>query len=342
MCPFWSVGFHHRVHFPARMSRPMLILARSHRDSWGGVLEVLEEHLRVLMPEAALVCDAESAYSHHIEAQVLIPTDARVDATVLDELPRLQLIHQAGAGVDAIDLHAASDRGIRVARVPTAVSGADRAVAEHALGLMLALSRAHASFGRAITDRCLGTPRSASLVGAAIGLVGVGAIGSRLLRLLEPIGARVIAVNGGSHCALQADHLEWVRGPEGLPDLLARADVVVLACPLTRTTAHMIRDETLALCKPGVMIVNVARGGLVDEDAIRRALDCEHVSAFASDVLEAEPADPAHPLVTHPRTLVSPHIAAATQPVVEAIAETIAANIVRANAGSPLRHEVNP
>ena len=141
----------------------MKILYKSQAESWGGLYQHLSKRLERLLGKVEIVCDPGPHFLDHADAQVVIPTSVRVSAGVLAELPKLRLIQQPGAGLEGIDIRAAQNRGIAIASIPTDVSGAADAVAEHVLGLMLAMTRKHREFPEALAHRALGCPVASSL-----------------------------------------------------------------------------------------------------------------------------------------------------------------------------------
>lgn len=309
---------------------------------WGGIDARIAGRLQAgAAPVAMQVAPlAEAGVLDTVE--ILIRTSGSVTAPLLDRMPRLTLVQQAGAGVEGIDLDAARRRGVAVANVPTDRSGAAQAAAEHALAMMIALSRRHAEHAAAFQARMLGAPLGRSLAGQTIGIIGFGAIARALVALLAPFEVQVIAVSRSGRPRPGAPTLDWLGALEALPALLARANILVLACSLNDTSRHLLRAGTLEGCRDGVYIVNIGRGGLLDIDAARAGLATGRIAGLALDVFEQEPLDPSDLLLRDPRVIASPHIAAATTGVVERTAELIVANVRAALAGDPLAFVVTP
>ena len=307
----------------------MIILYKGQPEAWGGVYQILQNRLPGLGRELNLRCQPDDHFIDQHDVEVLIPTAAKVDDIALAKMPHLRLVQQAGAGVEGIDLLAARARNIPVANVPTDVSGAAQAVAEHALGMMLALARRHRDYRAALERRCLGTPVGSSLFGKTIGIVGFGRIGRHLAMLLEPFRVSIVAISRTGIGPAVGSHVRWVRPAADLPYLLREAEIIVLACPLDSATSSMLGRNALRMCKRGVCIINVARGAILDAEAALDALREGHISSLGLDVFESEPPDPASALLTHPNTLASPHVASATAEVAEATAQVVAENIDR-------------
>jgi phosphoglycerate dehydrogenase-like enzyme len=249
-----------------------------------------------------------------------------VSAEVIARAPRLRLIQKIGSGVNTIDVEAAKRRGIAVCNLPGTNS---RAVAEMTLLLMLACLRrlpelhSSARSGRwqeawALQDR-LGELR-----GRTVGLVGYGAVAKLLLPMLKAMGAKV---------------LYWSRRRKNaeLKALVARADIVSLHLPLTPET-HGILDPRRM--KPGAILVNTARGGLVNEHYLIEALKAGHLAAAGLDVFAAEPPTAGHPLLALPNVVCAPHLAWLTQETLERSLTAALANVRRLAAGKRLLNRV--
>lgn len=232
-----------------------------------------------------------------------------INGTVMDAAaPALRVIARHGAGVDGIDLPAAEARGLTVTRAAGANA---RSVAEHAMALMLCLLKdlpsVTAGMREGLWEKTSRMTRD--VAGVSLGIVGYGAIGSRVARLADAFGMRVAAFDP----LLPAGPLP---GPgdrmADLPALLARAEVLSLHCPLEAATRGMIGAAELAALPGGAILVHTARGGIVDEAALLAALDSGHIAWAGLDVFAKEPLDAASPLRTHARVLPTPHLAANT------------------------------
>jgi D-3-phosphoglycerate dehydrogenase / 2-oxoglutarate reductase len=243
----------------------------------------------------------------------------KVTAKVLDGAKRLKVIGRAGIGVDNVDIPAATAKGIIVMNTPF---GNSITTAEHAITLMLALARqipqadASTQAGKWEKNRFMGV----EITGKTLGVVGCGNIGSIVAERAHGLKMKVIAYDPFlSHERAVDLGVEKVE----LDDLLRRADFITLHTPLTDKTRNIIDGRALALTKPGVRIVNCARGGLVEERALRAALDSGHVAGAAFDVFTVEPATE-NPLFGHPNVVCTPHLGAATMEAQENVALQIA------------------
>ncbi len=244
----------------------------------------------------------------------------------------IRLIVQRAVGVDNIDLDAARSLGIRVAHVP---AYSPESVAEQAAVLLLALARhlpqarTHMQHGNFALDGLLGF----TLHKKTIGIVGMGRIGLAFARILCGFGCRVIA---HSRSAFQSADVEAVS----LETLWREADVISLHCPLTPATRHLVNADSLRTAKPGLVLINTARGGVVDTAAVLDALDAGRLAAYGADVYENEACvffrdcsvcgydDPLlKRLIAHPRALVTPHQAFFTHEALREIATSVAASV---------------
>ncbi len=255
-------------------------------------------------------------------------------AAMIAAAPRLKLIQKIGIGVNPIALEAAKARGIPVCNLPGTNS---RAVAELTLAMMLAalrrLPRFDASVRRGVWTDPLLEDGLGELGGRVVGLVGYGAVPRLLAPVLAAMGCRLIYTDQ----APVPDALgEW----RSLRTLLAEADVVCLHVPLTEETAHLIDAAALARMKRGAVLINTARGGLVDQAALTEALRSGHLAAAGLDVFEAEPPDFAAPLFRLPNVVLSPHVAWLTTGTFDRSFALAAENCRRVAAGEALLHRV--
>lgn len=236
----------------------------------------------------------------------------------MDAAPRLRMIAVFATGYDKIDIAAARERGIAVCNVP---GYSTEAVAQHTFALMLALvdritEAASTPIGESALSR-LPLPRFC-LGGKTLGIIGLGAIGRRVARLASAFGMRVYAAE---HLGTVGGAVEALTPPVGaaerdggisrlpLPQLLAESDIVSLHCPLTEQSRHIINADAVERMKDGAMLINTARGALVDETALAAALRSGKLAGAAADVTETEPPPADCPLRTAPNCILTPHVA---------------------------------
>jgi D-3-phosphoglycerate dehydrogenase len=266
---------------------------------------------------------------------LVVRSRTKVTAGLLEAGPALRVVGRAGVGVDNIDVAAALARGIVVVNSPLA---ATTAVAEHTLALMLALARqvpaadAALKQGRWEKSAFMGT----ELSGKTLGLLGLGRIGAAVAVRATAFGMTVLAFDP----YLDPDQVRSRgAGPAGLDEVLAQADYLSLHLPLTAETRGLLGASALARMKPGARLVCAARGGVVDEAALREALDAGRLAGAALDVFEHEPPPPGS-LAAHPRVIATPHIGAQTAEAQACAGEMVAQEVLAALRGGPLRWRV--
>jgi D-3-phosphoglycerate dehydrogenase len=271
-----------------------------------------------------------------IDADGLIAGLDQIDAPALAAAKRLKVIARYGVGVDRVDVAAATRRGIVVANTPGANSAA---VAELAVGLMIALGR-HICQADQATRRGE-WPRYAGvgLRGKTVGLVGFGVIGREVALRLRAFGCRLLA----SDPYIQPDAAAGgAVSLVALDELLALSDVVSLHTAATAANAGMVNAEFLYKMKPGALLVNTARGELIDEAALQQALDKEHLAGAALDCFCKEPPGPDHPLLRMPQVIASPHMGAHTDEAVNAMGRMSLDACLAVLRGERPAHIVNP
>ncbi|MFU8817227.1 MAG: 2-hydroxyacid dehydrogenase [Pseudomonadales bacterium] len=270
------------------------------------------------------------------DADVLWHCLRPVDARVLDAAPRLKLVQKIGVGVNTIDLQRARERGVAVCNMPGTNS---RAVAEHALGLMLAVLRQVPRFdadvraGRGWSWDSLRQDTLGEIGGRSVGLVGFGAVPQLLAPVLGALGARVLYTARRRRDTAVAEFRE-------LDQLIAEADIVSLHVPLTGETERLMDRQRFATMKPGTLLINTARGGLVDEAALLEALQSGPLAGAGLDVFAAEPLAPGHPLTRRDDVVLAPHVAWLTGETLERSLAVAVANCQALLAGGELRHRV--
>jgi phosphoglycerate dehydrogenase-like enzyme len=311
-------------------ARPVLIVFIG--ESFSAARKMVAE---LLPGDEVRACPADELPSGAID--VLVPTMSRVDAQLMDRVqPRL--IQQFGAGLEGVDLDAARERGIPVANVPAASTGNAASVAELAVLHLLALSRRLDESRVALRNRQLGEPIGQSLVGRTATVLGLGGIGREVLVRLRPFGARLLGVGRRPSAELDADTnamLDAYYPAERLSEALSQSDLLILCTPLTPQTRGLIGAAELAALRPGSLLINVARGPVVDRDALLTALREGHLAGAGLDVFWDEPIDPADPILEQ-NVLATPHVGGVTVQAGRNTAQKFAANIERLRSHEPL------
>ncbi|MDO8863788.1 NAD(P)-dependent oxidoreductase [Haliea sp. E1-2-M8] len=303
--------------------------------------DFLARRMRQRMPswlELAIVDPEDEAgiKEQLLDTDVLFHVLAPADRALMSLAPNLKLIQKIGVGINTIDLDEAHRRGILVANMPGTNS---QAVAEMTLGLMLTAMRKIVTFDQA-TRNGQGWSLSPETMddvgeigGKVVGLIGFGAVPQRLAPALTALGAKVI------YCDRRAS-----ASPNGervpMDDLIRRADIISLHVPLTLETQAMIGHVQLEKMKKGVILVNTARGELIDEQALYGNLVSRHVRCVGLDVLNTEPACSDNPLFTLPNVIVTPHVSWLTLETIERSLTVAVENCQLLLNGSPLIHQV--
>jgi glyoxylate reductase len=265
-----------------------------------------------------------------------------VDAGLLARHPGLRVVSNMAVGYDNVDVPACAARGVAVGHTPGVLTDA---TADLTMALLLAAARrvleaaSDARAGRWHTwtpDGWLGV----ELRGATLGIVGLGQIGAAVAERARGFGVELIYAGrpGSTREAARAAELGATRVE--LDELLARSDFVSLHLPLSPATTHLIDAAALARIKPGAILINTARGGIVDQDAVIAALRAGRLRAAALDVTSPEPLEPEHPLYTTPGCLVLPHIGSATEATRKRMAALACENLLAGVRGQALVHRV--
>jgi D-3-phosphoglycerate dehydrogenase len=268
---------------------------------------------------------------------LIIRSGSKVTAKVLEQAGRLRVIGRAGIGVDNVDVPVASRKGVVVMNTPT---GNAVTTAEHALSLLLSLARkipaATASIraGKWEKNRFEGT----EIAGKNLGVVGMGNIGRIVADRAQGLKLHVLAYDP----LLSSERAESI-GVElvSLDQLFARADFITIHAPLTPETKHLIGEATIPKLKKGVMIVNAARGGIVDERALAKAIVDGHVAGAALDVFAKEPIEADNPLLALEQVVLTPHLGASTAEAQDRVAKEIAEQVVEYLSAGTIRNAVN-
>lgn len=291
------------------------------------------ERVGTLAPE-----DLEQVIGKYHGAVIRTPT--RLTARILEKATNLRFVGRAGVGTDNIDLDAATELGITVMNSPRSNT---ISTAEHTTALMLSVARlvphAHASVTAGEWNRK--AFRGVELYGKTLGIVGLGAVGTEVAKRAKALGMTVVAADpnvGGGEAASMGVELV------GLPELCAQSDVVTLHVPLEPGTRNLIGEGEFESMRDGVILVNCARGGVVDEAALLAALDSGKVYGVGLDVYESEPPGD-NPLFEHPRSVFTPHIGAATREAhvrvateaAEAVAEALTRGVIKNAVNRPPR-----
>ena len=299
---------------------------------------------RVIAPTGASLVSAQTKDPTRLaeavaDADAVITQFAPVNADVIAAMRRARAIVRYGIGVDNVDLAAARNHGIPVCNVPDYCIDE---VADHTLAFILALTRQVAPQSRLVHDgvwKFSGRPSDfRTLAGMTCGVVGFGRIGRGVVRRLVAFGGRVLVSD-----PVATPEAVAAVGAQAAPlaTLLAESDLVTLHCPSLPETKGLINAATLAAAKPGLLVVNLSRGDLVDPAALVAALDSGKVAGAALDVFSPEPIPAGHPILGRDNVILAPHIASVSAAAVDRLRTTVARLAVAAISGGTLASIVN-
>jgi phosphoglycerate dehydrogenase-like enzyme len=324
------------------------------------------ERIRAAAPGARIVNVSVEGMADASLDDVEVLLRGAITAEVFDRImgraPRLAWVHSATAGVERVLTPTSRERGIVITNARGVFS---RPIAEYVVMMILAISRRLPQLLELQRERTWQPLEGAELRDVTVGIVGLGSIGRAVGVLATAFGCRVVAVrrraqepdDGATGDSTEAEDpvngaasdtplgrvmLDRVMSPEELPELLGESDFIVLAAPLTPETQDMINDESLAAVKPGAWIINVARGRLIDERALLRALRGGSLGGAVLDTFREEPLAPTSPFYDLPNVIVTPHTSWSSGRVLDRSVELFCDNLRRFASGEPLLNVVDP
>lgn len=247
------------------------------------------------------------------DCEVVITNKTVLSKELLEQLPRLKYIGVLATGYNVIDIEAAKNLGIIVTNIP---AYSTMSVAQHVFALLLSVTDRVEHYTTEVVDGhwssakdfCYWNTPLTELDSKILGVIGYGNIGKAVCHIAQAFGMNTIAFTSKSPSQLE----RGVKKASSLDELLKISDVVSLHCPLTPETRYLINSDTINKIKPGAILINTGRGGLIDEEAVARALRDGRLGAFCADVLSSEPPAKDNPLLTAPNVYITPHIAWAT------------------------------
>jgi D-3-phosphoglycerate dehydrogenase len=294
-----------------------------------GDLEAEREALAAIDCELELAPDPEALADHAAGAAGMLVCFAPVGEDVIEAAADCRVIARYGIGVDNVDVEAATRAGIQVTNVPDYCLDE---VADHAMALLLASARGVVSAARNVREGGWTVPQEGihRIAGRRLALIGLGRIGTRVADRARAFGFEVVAYD---------PYVEG--GASSVEEAVSGADAVSVHAPLTDETRHVIGERALDAMERAPVLINTSRGGLVDLDAVTRALDDGRLSGVALDVTEPEPLPADHPLRTHPRAIVTPHMSFYSAEAQAELQRRAVDEVVRALTGEPPRCPVN-
>ncbi len=303
----------------------MKILYAAPENAWGGFLGFIRSKLPQHHFEASGRFGVDTLKGY----DVLIPTMCPVTREMLEQSDKLRLVQQCGAGLEAVDIQAAQNLDIKVANVPTDISGNADSVAELGIYMMIGLSRNVQGMARSLANRKMGEPPGRALSGQTVGLVGLGGIGRALIKRLKTFNVRLIGIKRNNRQNTMKElGLEWIGGPEDFREMLEQSDFVILCLPVTPESKNLMNHASFSFMKQDAFLINLSRGALVDYDALFEALDSSKIAGAGLDVFWEEPPDPDDPVFKY-NVMATPHIGGSTDVSMQGIVKLVAENIQR-------------
>jgi phosphoglycerate dehydrogenase-like enzyme len=313
-----------------------ILFGREHFSAgmpWEGLARFLPEH-------EIIACSSNTLVDSITDADVVVPFGSRVDRALI-ERGRFGLIQQFGVGLDTVDIPAATRAGVWVARLPASTTGNADSVAEHAIMQMLMLSRKLEQVRTAWQEGRWAQPPGIALVGKVACILGLGDIGAAVARRLHAFGMTLVGVRKNPALGAPADlPFRQIFGPQALHEALQAADYVIVCINYTPESHAMLNAAAFHAMKPGAFVINIARGGLIDHDALMSSLDSGHVAGAGLDVFWEEPVALGHPLFRY-NVVATPHLAGVTDVFYTGGARAFAENIERYARGEQPRHVAN-
>ena len=303
----------------------------------------MRDQILAVAPGARLIpVNAEGHADDSLENVEVLLRGWSLGGDPLDRLvgraPKLRWIHSVSVGVESLLTPCVLLRGLTVTNGRGVF---DEPIAEYVLTMILAVCRRLPQLFELQRERTWQPLEAREMAGLTIGLVGLGGIGCRVAELARPFGSRVVAVRRHPESG-SPEGVEVLGGMDALPALMAASDFVVLAVPLTSETESLINDDVLLAAKPGSWVVNVARGGLIDERALLRALRSGPIGGAVLDTFREEPLPENSSFYRQSNCIITPHTSWSSGAVLDRTLEAFCENLRRYRAGEPLLHVVDP
>ncbi|CAI0556765.1 unnamed protein product [Linum tenue] len=271
----------------------------------------------------------------------------RLDSNVLSRANRMKLVMQYGVGLEGVDIDAATKCGIKVARIPSDVTGNATSCAEMSIYLMLGLLRKQHELETAVQQKKLGEPIGDTLFGKTVFILGYGNIGIELAKRLKPFGVRIIATkrswalhsNGNSappQGGIVHDLVDEKGSHEEIHEFAGKADIVVCCLCMNKETVGIVNNLFVSSMRKGSLLLNIARGGLLDYSAVFDHLKSGHLGGLGIDVAWTEPFDPNDPILKLNNVIITPHVAGVTEHSYRSMAKVVGDVALQLHAGDPL------
>ncbi|KAL6865019.1 hypothetical protein ACP4OV_016170 [Aristida adscensionis] len=270
---------------------------------------------------------------------ICIVKNRKIGADIIAKATRIKIIMQNGVGLEGVDINAATEHKIRVARIPGTTTGNAVACAEMAIYLTLGVLRKQKEMDNAVKKKDLGIPVGETIFGKTILILGLGAIGYEVAKRLKPFGVKILATKRNwSANTLPCDIdtlIDKKGGPEDLYDLAGEAEIVIACMALTNETVGIVDHKFLSAMKRGSYLVNIARGRLLDYKSVFNHLESGHLAGLGIDVAWMEPFDPEDPILKFSNVIITPHVAGITENSIRTAAKIVRDVALQLHSGDP-------
>ncbi|KAL0700686.1 hypothetical protein Bca4012_056808 [Brassica carinata] len=304
-------------------------------DSYNFTRDYLQPYPFIQADVAHLRDVPEVIKNYHICVTMLM----QMDSYVISRASNMKLIMQFGVGLDGVDIDAATIHGIKVARIPSEGNGNAASCSEMAIYLMLGLLKKQNEMLMSVQSRQLGQPTGGTLLGKTVFILGYGNIGIELAKRLKPFGSRVIATKRSWPASLMNSDSSLVdeKGShEDIYTFASKADIVVVCLRLSKETAEIVDSKFISSMKKGALLVNIARGGLVNYESAYQSLESGHLGGLGTDVAWSEPFDPNDPILKFKNVIMTPHVAGVTEYSYRSMAKVVGDVALQFHEGLPL------
>ncbi|XP_050236363.1 uncharacterized protein LOC126686354 isoform X2 [Mercurialis annua] len=267
---------------------------------------------------------------------ICVTKTMRIDSSIIARASRMKLIMQYGVGLDGVDIDAATRCGIKVARIPGGITGNAASCAEMAIYLMLGLLRKQNEMQVSVKQKKLGEPIGQTLLGKTVFILGFGNIGIELAKRLRPFGVKIIASKRRlvQNSSLD-DIVDETASHEHICEFAGKADIVVCCLLMNKETAGIVNNSFISSMRKGAHLINIARGGLLDYEAVLHHLKSGHLGGLGIDVAWTEPLDPEDPVLKLDNVLITPHVAGVTEHSYRSMAKVVGDVALQLYAGTP-------
>ncbi|XP_018443508.2 uncharacterized protein LOC108817353 isoform X1 [Raphanus sativus] len=304
-------------------------------DSYNFTRDYLQPYPFIQADVAHLRDVPEVIKNYHICVTMLM----QMDSYVISRASNMKLLMQFGVGLDGVDIDAATKHGIKVARIPSEGNGNAISCSEMAIYLMLGLLKKQNEMQMAVQSRLLGQPTGGTLLGKTVFILGYGNIGIELAKRLKPFGSRVIATKRSWPASIMDSDSNLVDEKGSHKDIYtfaSKADIVVVCLRLSKETAEIVDNKFISSMKKGALLVNIARGGLVNYESAYQSLESGHLGGLGTDVAWSEPFDPNDPILKFKNVIMTPHVAGVTEYSYRSMAKVVGDVALQFHEGLPL------